>query len=729
MEKICTSLAQPMLYEHSLVYIIIIVTSTLTYNEPLLGCTIIIYIHTLCIILYFIMSGSHESRRLLNEAMKNGKIKSSFTKILLYDCSKRGKSSFVNLILDIDSAQDDVVSHAAHPITAYEVDPLVSSNNKWKKIDKYQILARCEGAKLETVDSDGNAEDTKLQVKSKNQPLIHTAEQSSISDCLLDTAEPPKRKKMRLDEQEEVTSTCDTVMDHESAKSNINVVRRIKFIDSCGHPLFHQVLPGFLHHANLFISVFELSEKLSSKPMINFEYHDQNGKNLRTTFESAQTYQQLLEHCLRTLDSHKGKHSKIMIIGTHNDHNMYTNEILEANEKLRKIISTRYRDMVVYNGDDTFMFPVNTENPKEQEICQIQKIILDECKTKPIEIPLQYFDLLEEVRKEKARTVLSKSEFKRFAAARLQDLHFDEHKLDGALQFLHDISEVFYFPEILPNVVFTNPQVILDKIIELVETIHLCRNKKLATNYPDFKDHALFSTEFLSHDRFQKHYVTDVFTEVELVKVLEEMQLIADFGNSKYFMPSLLNVLEEDKISKYRVDHDSPAAPLALDFPGPQLGIYCSLTCFLVSPDNQNPEPWEIKKTPESLTPSCLYRNCIQFTIKKRAVDIVLIDTFTHFEVHVKLPVEAPKLHPKTCQYIRKAILDGMKKATLNLCYNNSMPSLVFVCPCDKGNPHVAYATEGYLLCSTYEYRKELSRNQHIWELDPEGKYKGIVYQ
>ena len=674
------------------------------------------------------MSGSHESRRLLNEAMKNGKIESSITKILLYDCSRRGKSSFVNLILDINSAQDDDVSHATNSITAYEVDPTPSSNNKWKKIDKHQILARAirqEGAKLEMVDNDqDNTEGTELQVKSKNLLLVHTAEQSSISENFLDTAEPPKQKKMRLEggnRQERITSTCDTAikfMDHEPSKS---VIHRIKFIDSGGHPLFHEVLPGFLHHANLFISVLELSEKLSSKPMINFEHHNQN---VGTSFESAQTYQQLLEHCLRTLDSHKGEHSKIMIIGTHNDHNMYTNEILkERNEKLRKILlCTRYRDMVVYNGDNAFMFPVNTENPKEQEICQIQKIILDECKSKPIEIPLQYFGLeilLEEVSKEQAKTVLSKSEFKRFAAARL---HFDEHKLDGALQFLHDISEVFYFPEILPDVVFTNPQVILDKMIELVEAIHLYRNKKLPINDSktiDFKDYALFCTKFLSRDRFQKHYVPGVFTQVELVKLFREMLIIADFDNSKYFMPSLLNILEEDKISVYRVGHDSPAAPLALNFPGPQLGIYCSLTCFLVSPDNQYPKPWEIKKT-ELLTPSCLYRNCIQFTLKKHvaAADIVLIDTFTHFEVHVKLPVKAPELHHETCQYIRKAILEGLNKVT---CDNNSMPSLVFVCPCGKGNPHVAYATKGHLICSTYDdYQEKLTENQRIWKLDPE---------
>ncbi len=72
------------------------------------------------------------------------------------------------------------------------------------------------------------------------------------------------------------------------------------------------------------------------------------------------------------------------------------------------------------------------------------------------------------------RGILSKVEC--LEAAR--DLHFDVHTLDEALQFLHDISEVFYFFEILPNIVFTNPQVIVDKMTEFVEAIYSVRERR-----------------------------------------------------------------------------------------------------------------------------------------------------------------------------------------------------------------------------------------------------------
>ena len=102
-------------------------------------------------------------------------------------------------------------------------------------------------------------------------------------------------------------------------------------------------------------------------------------------------------------------------------------------------------------------------------------------------------------------------------------------------------------------------------------------------------------------------------------------------------MPALLEVLEEDRVCEHRVPDDSPAAALALDFPlgGPLLGTFCTLICFLVSLNNQFPCPWEIVLLPDSNTPACLYRNCIHFSIPGYPGTVSLIDTFTHFEIHV----------------------------------------------------------------------------------------------
>ena len=50
-----------------------------------------------------------------------------------------------------------------------------------------------------------------------------------------------------------------------------------------------------------------------------------------------------------------------------------------------------------------------------------------------------------------------------------ESLGLDEPSFDGALDFFHSVSLIFYFRNILPAVVFIDPQVILDKVSELVE--------------------------------------------------------------------------------------------------------------------------------------------------------------------------------------------------------------------------------------------------------------------
>ena len=161
-------------------------------------------------------------------------------------------------------------------------------------------------------------------------------------------------------------------------------------------------------------------------------------------------------------------------------------------------------------------------------------------------------------------------------------------------------------------------------------------------------------------------------------------------------MPALLQILEERKVSEYCVP--SPAAPLALAFPlgGPQLGVFCALTCFLVSDNNQFPGPWQIKLNSDSSTPFCLYRNCIRFSVP-RLGSVTLVDTFSHFQVHVQTGKE--ERYSKLCSVARQAIMFGVRSVSVTLGYANCTPSLAFVCPCKKGVPHAATMEDGDWVC------------------------------
>jgi hypothetical protein len=60
-----------------------------------------------------------------------------------------------------------------------------------------------------------------------------------------------------------------------------------------------------------------------------------------------------------------------------------------------------------------------------------------------------------------------------------------------------------------------------------------------------FRDYAQISLELLSKEDFRKHYVPDLFSPVELVKLFQKLLIIAEMSSGKFFMPALLQVLEE----------------------------------------------------------------------------------------------------------------------------------------------------------------------------------------
>ena len=695
----------------------------------------------------FLIVGSSESRRLYNEAMREGSIRAQINKILLYGAPGTGKSSSMDLFVgNPPRGVRTSTPLAARPITMFHVGV---TSKEWKKLppeERRRILSRAiaahsppdatqspEGSDFaessdSCEDSDSGGEmSTGMEggINPKRREAHTTEDRSSTHDRNLrlhpvslsspTAARKPKPKRKSslpsITTHDQLIRLMDECLESDKPLSTF---RKLYLIDSGGQPQFHEVLPIFLRRMSLYIFVFKLSEELATKPMV--EYFDGSGKRVGTPYRSAQSNEQLLKHCLRTMHTHRsdsksgGECSRIMIVGTHRDeeHKCTSESRQEKNKKLADILLPAFEDEVIFYKQSELIFPVNAKDPAEfdKSIAKnVQGLVLDECEPVSIDVPLQYFSLeilLEEVSLSLDRGVLSKEECLRAA----KDLYFDEHSLDAALQFLDEISAVFYFPEILEGVVFTNPQVLLDKVTELVEKIFRLRKNiggeaiGLTRSWQKFKEHGIVSLKLLQREEFNKHYVPEIFAPVDLVKLFKELLIIADFSASEYIMPALLPVLEKEKVREYRVSNDSTLAPLALSFPlgGPRLGTYCSLTCFLVSRDNQFPCPWKIVLLPHSNTPACLNRNCTRFSVPGYPGFVTLIDTFTHFEVHVHT---AEKVCSKMSSFVSRAIFAGLRKATLVLGYNNSIPSKALLCPCDRdgSDPHVATFGDGIWIC------------------------------
>ena len=185
---------------------------------------------------------------------------------------------------------------------------------------------------------------------------------------------------------------------------------------------------------------------------------------------------------------------------------------------------------------------------------------------------------LREITERLGRMVMSRQECWQVA----ESLGLDEASFDSALDFFHSVSLMFYFRDVLPGVVFIDPQVMLDKVSELIEFMFELREPadqdepspaavanvssdagKEAGNSPDnaalstsekqspdeqpqkksssitapdsntpsllllgwqqFKKFGQVTKAFLEDERFSSHYHAGVFTSNDVIYLLEEL--------------------------------------------------------------------------------------------------------------------------------------------------------------------------------------------------------------
>ena len=694
--------------------------------------------------------------------MKEGKVKAWLCKLLMYGHAGSGKTTTMEIIVGNKPPEHrESTPLATRPTTIYRVN---LDSEEWAKLstltDRKLLVARAliQDApqlvdRLLTACSHQNSTLTdstpfkaEPQVKSKDPVLSVLSETPVPGDPLLDSTEDP----LEPDASDEgIEAEADAILESISTDEELvklmdqlsttidplTAFRILEMIDCGGQPQFHEILPVFLRHLDFYVFVFRLCDELDSRPLVEF-YVD--GKPVGKPVESSQTVEQLLQHCARSMHTYRStsdsesESPNIMVIGTHADLEGKSKESREQkNERILKLLLPNLEEQIIYCDHGQVFFALNALNPgpeEERNIKKIRNILLGSSSRAPVDIPLRWFAfeiLLKEMTGRLHRGVVSREEC--FTTA-MDKLHFEDDaaEFDAAIDYLHNLSVLYYYPDILPAVVFADPQVIYDKVSELVFAHYQITTnpqaRALTDDWRKFYEFGLVTDEFLSQPEFSKHYVPGLFERKHLIKLFKELLIFATFGEVQLFVPALLRELSKKEVDKYCMPSDSALSihSFALEFPdgGPRKGLFCSLLSWLVSPDNDCIGPLCIS-TDSTRAPICLYRNCIQLKIPKSPAIVILVDAYTHFEVHVQVPMEhAEKVCPKLVPLIRKAIFRGLHRAALNLHYSNSTPSAALVCPCRNGDAHIATVNMdiGFWTCSLDSMKcGELSSLQLLW--------------
>ena len=512
-----------------------------------------------------------------------------------------------------------------------------------------------------------------------------------------------------------------------SKKSDLNNKDLLDIDDTGGQPIFHEVLPVFIKNTMFGMLTVKLNESLDKYPPVEY-YAD--GKCIGEPFDSPFTHLDTLRHCMRVIQSTCDRDTcpKIAFVGTHKDlEHECPQENREMKEiKLRKIIPEKMEDNVVIQGE-SLLLAINAKTPGEEDkrVVSIlrEKVMVELRKMKSKKIPLRYIPLemaFQRLAKEQRKSVLSKEECFEVAST----YNFTRESFEAALKYLHGLKLIFYYEEVLPNIVFIDAQAILDKITELVVhnlSLQAKSSGKFLGALKKFVKRGIVTTEVL--EQFESHYVPKLFMKEHLILLLKHLRIMAEVGKDEYLMPCLLR---KQDIPHLAADGSSLVIPALLyyfDEDGPKLGVYCFLIASLITEAK-----WKLLE--ENGYPVQVSRNRVQFALPGGNPGCITIsDPFSSFfHVAIEPPEGASadricQICEELCPTIRETILTGIRKASQKLNYNNSIPQIAFPCLNHKELHPATISSTGLLTCTTNPRVCSEMTEQHQFWLG----HKGIV--
>ncbi|XP_064394919.1 uncharacterized protein LOC135342171 isoform X4 [Halichondria panicea] len=509
------------------------------------------------------------------------------------------------------------------------------------------------------------------------------------------------------------------------------------YVTDCGgQPQFHDISPLFIKHISVALIVLRLIDELSSFP--SDEYY-KDGQLVGSPRASHMTLGETLQSLIRSIESHTSQDKKpsMIFVGTFLDQlDESSDTLIKRNQEILDMLPPDIKKLLVYNdsGLNNLIFGLNTISRDDDSLATANRIRITVEDSIPLQVKMPIWwsfldSLLQSLSASLERGVLSIGECLQLAT-RFGYLLKD---LEAALVFFDNVCIAHYYPSILPNTVFVDAQIPLDKITELSQHAIFLRNAEVKSRstlstgmtkaeWKRFRDEGIVTLGFLRF--FKKHYVEGIFSPEDMLLIMKDLLVIAPIPlvestthQAEFFMPSLLTSIPPAELDKIRSSFT--ISPFAIYFRSGCIrsGVFCCLVVDVIKRLD-----WKVFLPSGKLI--CFAKNCIQLRIPKHPFTVALIDSFSYIEVYIDVPFP---LRNEICPTIRNEILSSIKLSCKALHYNNDTPETGIFCPCKKSTGsklHLADLSErkDYWICSQEArvYGK-LSDEHRIWLDNSEG--------
>ena len=679
------------------------------------------------------------AKQLYEEAMKQGSVKMSIIKCLVLGIAGVGKTHLKRLLLS--EGTDGTTARVSTGLADNPVQAFVGSissilagvdeddSGKWEVMDEVKLIQVLANAyHVEPLPP----APTPLQLLHQQQSQVsssaaghdmpdnigHTVATSTyISPSILVASEGGPLPELHTDKTENLFIEA---LKNIAEKKVLNL-KLVHFIDSGGQPQFLDLLPAFVQDVSAILFAVNLCESLDHTPMIYF--YGQDGKPMGEPYQSPSSHKQVLEQCVRATDirdvhpemvvagTHQDKepecavHPKVFVVGTHRDKEHKCPENREVKDNVvRCIVPCVY---LVENGEEA-IWAINGKEPDGDDLEMakwLREAIVTHCsKSTSSPLPMKWFVLEMGIRESATRGVLSLQKCLMLA----QRLGMDEQGLKAALLHMVKYNLFLWYHNVpgLRDVVFSDPQVILQIITDLVQCKHdlaaLGSKGVIGSWRADFKNHAIVSHEFLSHDHFKRHFIDGIFIIKHFTVLMSHRFIMVHLEGDKYLMPALLDPLSSEGFHReYKLVN-----PLVLYFPSKctPYGLFSCLEAYLLKKCS-----WVEKNE----VPVCLYRNYISFIDISLPAKFTIIDSVAYIEVQLDegdCTIACPR--------IRQLVQEGIKKCAEVLHYSGGKDLKDgFICssePC-KGVARLCEENLSKALCTACSSIMTLTDRHTVW--------------
>ena len=673
--------------------------------------------------------------------LKERKVELTVTRVNMHGPPGAGKTCAQHLLLNEDPPADLITDSTpiARPTVRATRVSVDDENTKWEKVTRAGLLERLASdlAKSKHILETASATDLDSCVQQPNHPHVTSASVPNEDTAILNDGTIVSHDKTDVPNNEtEAETLIQEIMDT-IQKSAVQLSGHwLYIINSSGQPAYQELLPLFIRTASaLNIITLDLSQPLYEK--LDFQYRIGGkkfscGLNLKYSnhdfFLSAVSSGAILKPIDVPHVHETPSHPMHFVVGTHYDL-IDEGALKRINKELMSSLKPDIQNYVVHNKrGESIVFPVNISlslPEKRSEAGQKLRQSVANCGgiSLKIEMPIRWFAFelwLQKVAENKSHSFLQIDNV--ISAGRRFQMTEDDTKY--ALQYLHNVTIILYYPDVLPELVFVDPQPILDILSRLLALTYVERDAlHLITNpVPLDEDiNKLHSVGFFE-EKLLKHLKSDVdlflaphFEPSHLIKLLLHLHVIARGKEGDYFFPCALqsytNNLTVPPIETkplFIVWHRQDKYK-ANTLPVPQ-GMFPLLITHLL---NQEEHSYKVEFPPVR-DDFYRYRDAMSLWIfvKGNHHTFHIINRYTHIEVYFDGSATEAE---ESCPHIRKLIMTAVKDSAdaINVKHNH-----VNAFPCPNENNCYCVVDEDYMVVNCTLCRRTADINlsdQSYW--------------